>query len=54
MQHRNNSVHHDTIPVPRKDPPSFTYISDGTGRDSYVIKGNGGMVNDYATVGTGT
>ena len=47
MQHRNKSVHHDTIPVPRKDPPSHTYISDGKGRDSYVLRGNGGLVNDY-------
>lgn len=32
---------------PLKDAVSFTYHSDGTGRDSYVISNSGGLVNDY-------
>jgi hypothetical protein len=34
-------------PIPRKAVPSHTYVSDGTGRDSYVIQHSGGLVSDY-------
>ena len=32
---------------PLKDAVSFTYHSDGTGRDSYVISNSGGLISDY-------
>ena len=32
---------------PLKDATSFTYRSDGSGRDSYVLKNSGGLVNEY-------
>ena len=32
-----------------KPAPAFYYKSDGSGRDSYVIKNNGGLVNDFRT-----
>ena len=50
MMRRNQSISHCSIPKPRNDAKSFTYISDGSGRDSYVIKGNGGLVADYRTI----
>lgn len=30
-----------------KDPPSFYYPPDGTGRDFYIIKNNGGLISNY-------
>lgn len=30
-----------------KEPPTFTYLSDGSGRDSYILKNNGGSRVDY-------
>jgi len=32
---------------PYKEPTTFYYQSDGTGRDSYVLKHNGGYRNEY-------
>ena len=34
---------------PKRDisPPSHKYISDGSGRDSYVISNHGGLVSDF-------
>ena len=32
---------------PRKDASTFHYIADGTGRDSYVIPGDGGLHANY-------
>ena len=32
---------------PFKDAPTFYYQSDGTGRDSYVLKDNGGLRPEY-------
>lgn len=37
----------DHSPKPQKNAVSFTYHSDGTGRDSYVISNSGGLVSDY-------
>ena len=34
-------------PRPFKPAPSHVYRSDGTGRDSYVIQNNGGLVADF-------
>lgn len=31
---------------------SFSYISDGSGRDSYVVQNSGGLVNDFRCVPT--
>ena len=33
--------------MPSKTGVSFTYRSDGSGRDSYVIKNSGGLVADF-------
>ena len=30
-----------------KDPPPFYYPPDGTGRDFYIIKNNGGLINNH-------
>ncbi len=37
-------------PSPQKEAVAHKYHSDGTGRDSYVIRNSGGLVSDY--VGT--
>jgi len=37
----------DYSPKPFKPTPSFKYQSDGSGRDSYVIKNHGGLVSDF-------
>ena len=34
-------------PSPRKEATTFYYQSDGTGRDSYVLKNNGGLRMEY-------
>jgi len=34
-------------PSPAKDAVTFYYQSDGTGRDSYVLKNNGGLRPEY-------
>lgn len=37
----------DSSPKGYKPTPSFKYVSDGSGRDSYVIQNGGGLVNDF-------
>ena len=37
----------DISPKPFKPTPPFKYISDGSGRDSYVIKNSGGLVSEF-------
>ena len=37
----------DLRAMPSKTGVAFTYYSDGTGRDSYVIKNSGGLVADF-------
>ena len=32
-----------------KPAPAFCYKSDGSGRDSYVIKNSGGLITDFRT-----
>ena len=39
-----------TRPSPIKEPSSFIYRSDGSGRDSYVIQNSGGLVNDFKQI----
>jgi len=34
-------------PTPSKDASTFYYQSDGTGRDTYVLKNNGGLRPEY-------
>lgn len=34
-------------PSPTKEATTFYYQSDGTGRDSYVLKNNGGLRMEY-------
>lgn len=34
-------------PSPRKEPVTHYYMSDGTGRDSYVLEHNGGSRPEY-------
>ena len=35
------------MPTPRKEATTFYYQSDGSGRDSYVLKNNGGLRMEY-------
>ena len=37
----------DLRAMPSKKAMAFTYRSDGTGRDSYVLNNSGGLVNDF-------
>ena len=37
----------DMRSYPDKPAQAFTYRSDGSGRDSYVIKNSGGLINDF-------
>ena len=37
----------DLRPIVSKPTPTFKYRSDGTGRDSYVLKNSGGLVQDF-------
>lgn len=43
----NSSVTRRKNPAPSKDPTSFYYQSDGSGRDSYVLKNNGGLRMEF-------
>lgn len=36
---------------PRKDAMTFHYMADGTGRDGYVIRGDGGLHANYKSIG---
>lgn len=44
----NSTVKLRPSPSPLRDPLTFQYISDGTGRDSYVLMDNGGYRPEYA------
>ena len=37
----------DTKMVTHKPAVAFQYYADGSGRDSYVIRNSGGLVNEY-------
>lgn len=43
----NNSNSRKSSPAPMKEPTTFYYQSDGTGRDSYVLNNNGGYRNEH-------
>lgn len=43
----NSNVSARKSPSPHKDAPTFYYMSDGSGRDSYVLQDNGGLRPDY-------
>lgn len=43
----NSNVTQRKSPSPHKDAPTFYYMSDGSGRDSYVLQNNGGLRPDY-------
>lgn len=47
LKQYNVSVTARDKPTPRKEPTTFYYQSDGTGRDSYVLKNNGGYRMEY-------
>lgn len=47
MQTKKFGPGRDGSPKPFKPTPPFKYISDGSGRDSYVIKNSGGLVNEF-------
>lgn len=42
-----SNVHTRGSPSPAKEPVTFYYQSDGTGRDSYVLSNNGGYRPEY-------
>ena len=43
----NSNVHRRKSPSPRKEATTFYYQSDGSGRDTYVLKDNGGLRTEY-------
>lgn len=43
MYKYNSTVSKKCSPQPKKEATTFYYQSDGTGRDSYVLKNNGGL-----------
>lgn len=43
----NGNVQRKTSSSPCKEASTFYYQSDGTGRDSYVLKNNGGLRPEY-------
>ena len=47
MKQYNSSVTKRQVPTACKDATTFYYQSDGSGRDSYVLKDNGGLRFDY-------
>jgi hypothetical protein len=53
MKQYNSSVTRRVMPTPRKEATTFYYQSDGTGRDSYVLKNNGGLRMEYEGKGSG-
>lgn len=44
----NSNVSRRVSPSPRKEATTFYYQSDGSGRDSYVLKNNGGLRWEYS------
>lgn len=51
MKTYNTNVTRRILPTPRKEATTFYYQSDGTGRDSYVLKNNGGLRMEYDSKG---
>lgn len=47
QQYNNSNGPKKSSPSPVKEPTTHYYQSDGTGRDSYVLKGNGGYRPEY-------
>ena len=47
LQKYNSTVTRRRSPSPHKDATTFYYQSDGSGRDSYVLKHNGGLRTEY-------
>jgi hypothetical protein len=47
LQKYNSNVSQRNSPSPRKDASTFYYQSDGSGRDGYVLKNNGGLRMEY-------
>ena len=43
----NSNVSQRRSPSPRMEATTFYYKSDGSGRDSYVLKHNGGLRVEY-------
>ena len=46
-QKYNSNVARRSSPSPSKEASTFYYQSDGSGRDSYVLKNNGGLRWEY-------
>lgn len=42
-----SNVHVRSSPSPAKEPVTFYYQSDGSGRDGYVLRDNGGYRPTY-------
>ena len=47
LQKYNSNVTKRVSPAPRKEATTFYYQSDGSGRDSYILKNNGGLRFEY-------
>ena len=47
MNQFNSPITQRKVEAPRKEATTFYYQSDGTGRDSYVLKHNGGLRVEY-------
>lgn len=47
IQKYNSNVQRRASPSPNKEATTFYYQSDGSGRDSYVLKNNGGLRREY-------
>lgn len=47
LKQYHSSVTKRNLPTPHKDATTFYYQSDGSGRDSYVLKDNGGLRFEY-------
>ena len=47
MYKYNSNVTKRVQPAPIKEATTFYYQSDGTGRDSYILKNNGGLRIEY-------
>jgi hypothetical protein len=53
LQKYNSNVTRRVSPSPRKEASTFYYQSDGSGRDSYVLKNNGGLRPEYSVRNSG-
>ena len=43
----NSTVYRKPSPSPGREATTFYYMSDGSGRDSYVLMDNGGLRREY-------